>query len=153
MAARIWTRPIAAMSSGFLGDRFSRENIIAFCMLVSILCYVALIFYPIGGNDYILTAIVLLTAISIYAFQGLAWALLGHTKIPPAITGLAIGIISSVSFFPEIYLPILYGWLSRHFSPVVSYQLYFFYVAAGSAIGIWAVLKFKALANKLRESC
>ena len=149
MAAKLWMRPIGSMGGGFLGDRFSCEKIIAISMLVAILCYVALIFYPINGNDYVLTGIVLLSGITIYAVQGLIWALLGHAKIPLAVTGLAIGIISSIGYSPEMYLPLLYGSLTRHFSPAVSYQLYFGYVAIIGVGGIWAALQFKSLAGKL----
>ena len=76
------------------------------------------------------------------------WAILDDCRIPQRVTGLAIGIISLVGYSPDVFLPLLNGWISDRFPGLFGYQIYFSYVVAVGLLGVVATLILKKRIDK-----
>lgn len=50
-------------------------------------------------------------------------------RASPRVTALAIGIVSLLGYLPDVFLPLLNGWLTTAYPGMHGYQLYFGYVA------------------------
>ncbi|MNG12697.1 Inner membrane protein YqcE [compost metagenome] len=84
-----------------------------------------------------------------YAIRGLYWAILDSCQIPLRITGLAIGIISVVGYSPDVFIPLVNGWIADAFPSFLGYQIYFGYIAAIGTLGVIAALTLqKRIRNK-----
>ncbi|WP_321791016.1 hypothetical protein [Burkholderia pyrrocinia] len=50
------------------------------------------------------------------AVRGLYWSVLERCDVPPRVTGFAIGIVSLLGYSPDVFLPLLIGWLTTRVS-------------------------------------
>jgi hypothetical protein len=82
-----------------------------------------------------------------YAIRGLYWALLDRCNIPVSTMGLAIGLISVLGYSPDVFLPLINGYLTQTYPGVPGYQFYFGYVAAVAALGGVAGLALRNMLN------
>ncbi|WP_309138238.1 hypothetical protein [Burkholderia pyrrocinia] len=57
------------------------------------------------------------------AVRGLYWSVLERCDMPPRIAGLAIGIVSLPDYSPDVFLPLLNGWLTTAYPGMHGYQL------------------------------
>ena len=48
-----------------------------------------------------------------FALRGIYFALLEESGTPRELTGTAVGVICFVGFTPEIFMPLVTGWLIR----------------------------------------
>ncbi len=68
--------------------------------------------------------------------------------MPVETVGLAIGLISVLGYSPDVFLPLINGYLTQTYPGVFGYQLYFGYVAAVAALGGCAALVLRNMLNK-----
>ena len=61
---------------------------------------------------------------------------------------LAIGLISVLGYSPDVFLPLINGYLTQTFPGVFGYQLYFGYVAGMAALGGFAGLALRNMLNR-----
>ncbi len=104
-----YIRPFAAILAGLVGDRFgiARTVMAAFGVLAA--SWAALSALEVSQElRMIVYANLLISIFGVYALRGLYFALLEETRMPVALTGTAVGLISVVGFTPDIF-----------FSPVV----------------------------------
>jgi nitrate/nitrite transporter NarK len=132
-----WMRPIAALGAGLLGDRFivSRMTVIAFVALLASHLFFALT-TPVPGLVSVMLGNTLLTATMIYGLRGLYFALFEEVKVPAAVTGTAVGIVSVIGFTPDIFVAYVGGVLLDRSPGLLGHQHYFMFLAAFSAIGV-----------------
>ncbi|POA99554.1 MFS transporter [Chromobacterium sinusclupearum] len=150
--AKLWMRPIGGIGGGFLGDRFSRTGVLAGSMVFSSLGLFGLILLPVSAGIYPLLALVLLVGVLTYAIRGLYWSLLDDCKIPLRVTGLAIGLVSVIGYLPDIFLPLLNGWISARYPGVLGYQLYFGYIALCGCLGAAVIYRFRKSQQRQEEN-
>jgi MFS family permease len=143
--AKLWMRPIGGIGAGFLGDRFRIENVLAFSLLGSSFGLLAMIALPQMKSITLILVIVLLIGVLTYAIRGLYWAILDGCDVPLHVTGLAVGVISLIAYTPDIFLPMLNGYLAEKYEGLTVYNLYFGYIAATGLIGTLACLKLKKI--------
>lgn len=143
-AARIvtigsWMRPIAALGAGLLGDRFkvSRMIVIAFVLLLASDLFFALA-TPVPGLVWVMLSNTLLACTAIFALRGLYFALFEEEKVPAAVTGTAVGLVSFIGFTPDVFVAYAGGVLLDRSPGLAGHQHYFLFLAAFSAIGIVA---------------
>lgn len=122
---KLWMRPIGGITIGFLGDRYSRELLLALLLALASTSLIAICFLPLAGNMPAIIAIVLVIGYLTYAIKGLYWALLDHCPVPRHIVGLAIGLVSFIGYLPDVLLPLYDGFLSRHYPRDQSFRIYF----------------------------
>ena len=145
-----WMRPIAALGAGLLGDRFNvtRMTVIAFVILLTSDLFFALT-TPIPGVAWVLLGNTLLACTAIFGLRGLYFALFEEAKVPAAVTGTAVGVVSVIGFTPDIFVSYVGGVLIDGSPGLAGHQHFFFFLAAFAAIGVIASL---ALMRMLHSS-
>lgn len=146
-AGKMWMRPIGGIGGGWLADKLSRAGVLCGVLMCGALGICVLIMLPAGIPHVALIAFVLLVGMFAYAVRGLYWALLDRCDIPPHCTGLAIGLVSMIGYSPDIYLPLLSGYLTQHYPGATGYRLFFSYIVfitLCGAFGAWRLhIRFK----------
>jgi len=132
---KLWMRPIGGITIGFLGDRYSKELLLAWLLALASTSLIAICFLPLAGNMPAIIGIVLVIGYLTYAIKGLYWALLDLCPVPRRIVGLAIGLVSFIGYMPDVLLPLYDGFLSRHYPRNVSFQIYFTSIALCGYLG------------------
>jgi Na+/melibiose symporter-like transporter len=59
-----------------------------------------------------------------------------EAKVPAAVTGTAVGIVSVIGFTPDIFVAYVGGILLDRTPGLLGHQHYFMFLAAFSAIGV-----------------
>jgi MFS family permease len=139
VAVGAWMRPIGALGAGLLGDRFgaSRMIVITFALLLASHLFFALT-TPVPGLLWVVFSNTLLGAAGIYALRGLYFALFEEEKVPAAVTGTAVGVVSVIGFTPDIFVAYIGGVLLDRSPGLVGHQHFFMFLAAFSALGVIA---------------
>jgi sugar phosphate permease len=137
VAVGAWMRPIGALGAGLLGDRFnaSRMIVIVFALLLASHLFFALT-TPIPGLVWVVFSNTLLGALMIYGLRSLYFALFEEEKVPPAVTGTAVGFVSVIGFTPDIFVAYVGGILLDRSPGLVGHQHYFMFLAAFAALGV-----------------
>ncbi|MFV3314584.1 MFS transporter [Pseudomonas sp. NY15374] len=137
---KLWMRPLGGIGGGWLGDRFSKTGVLAWAMVLAAFGMIGLIVLPSLRVLGVLVFLVIFIGLMTYAIRGLYWAILDDCQVPLRVTGLAIGIISLVGYSPDVFLPLLNGWIIDHFPGFLGYQIYFSYVVVMGLLGVVATL-------------
>nr|WP_257030471.1 MFS transporter [Paraburkholderia bryophila] len=145
---KLWMRPIGGIGGGFLGDRYSKVSVLVIALFLAALSLLGLMAAPRISSHVLLVFLVLFIGILTYAIRGLYWSLLDRCNIPVTTMGLAIGLISVLGYSPDVFLPLINGYLTQNFPGVFGYQLYFGYVAAMAALGGFAGLALRNMLNR-----
>lgn len=140
---KLWMRPIGGIGGGYLGDRFSNIAVLIVALALATLGMVGLIVFPALDSLTLLIGLVIFIGLLTYAIRGLYWAILDSCQIPLRITGLAIGIISVVGYSPDVFIPLINGWIADAFPGFPGYQIYFGYIAAIGTLGVLVALTLK----------
>ncbi|WP_408289309.1 MFS transporter [Paraburkholderia sediminicola] len=145
---KLWMRPIGGIGGGFLGDRYSKVSVLVIALFLAALSLLGLMAAPRISSHVLLVFLVLFIGILTYAIRGLYWSLLDRCNIPVETMGLAIGLISVLGYSPDVFLPLINGYLTQNFPGVFGYQLYFGYVAGMAALGGFAALALRTMLNR-----
>ena len=139
VAIASWMRPVAALGAGVLGDRFgvTRMTLLTFLLLLSSQVYFA---FTVPGPVWILLVNVLITCAAIFGLRGLYFALFEEARVPLAVTGTAVGIVSVVGFTPDIFVALVGGMLLDRSPGLAGHQHYFMFLATFALIGVTASL-------------
>lgn len=149
---KLWMRPVGGICAGFFGDRLGKENVLATTLSLSSLSLLLLIVVPAASGQYLVLGIVLCIGVLTYATRGLYWSILDNCNVSERTTGLAIGVISLIAYTPDIYLPLLNGYIAERYEGRAVYEIYFGYIGLSGFVGVIAALMLKALGGRRRES-
>ncbi len=145
-AARIaaiaaWMRPIAALGAGLLGDKYlvSRMTVLSFTLLLASYIYFAMLI-PNPGIAWPLVMNVLIGSSAVFALRALYYALLEEARVPLALTGTTVGIVSFLGYTPDIFVSYLGGVLLDSAPGLAGHQHYFWFMALFAAIGLLTAL-------------
>ncbi|MHC6225149.1 MFS transporter [Pseudomonas sp. X10] len=145
---KLWMRPLGGIGGGWLGDRYSKVGVLAWAMVLAAVGLLGLIVLPSLRVLGVLVFLVIFIGLMTYAIRGLYWAILDDCQVPLRVTGLAIGIISLVGYSPDVFLPLLNGWIIDSFPGFIGYQIYFSYVVVMGLLGVVATF---FLNKRIRE--
>lgn len=148
MVVVLWMRPVGGTLGGFIADRVGRAQTISGALLGGAVLLVAISIIPVTSAPGLFTFLVVLLGVFLYAIRGTYWSLLGESKIPAAMMGTAIGLISFIAYLPDIILPKLNTFLWNTFGHHAGYNAYFIVSAALGLLGIVIAMIF----NKIRKS-
>ncbi len=140
----LWVRPIAAILAGFLADRFSTSRMILWSfgfMLVGSLM-LASGWFEQGLGVYFMATVVGVS-LGIYAMRGLYFAIMQEAKVPLAVTGSAVGLVSVLGYTPDIFMGPLMGILLDGNPGPLGHQYVFWVVAGFALLGILTALIFR----------
>jgi nitrate/nitrite transporter NarK len=129
-AARItaigaWMRPLAALAAGLLGDRLlvSRMTVACFALLLASQLLFAVL-TPAPGMGWILMTNILAGSAAMFGLRALYYALFEEARIPAAVTGTAVGLVSVVGYTPDIFVSYVGGvLLDAHVLPTAQWRL------------------------------
>lgn len=153
-AARIgtlsfWTRPLAALATGMLADRImgSRALIIGFALIAAGAAVLGLDLLPMTTAT-LLGATVIATSLGIYGVRGVYFSVMNEARVPLAITGSAVGLISVIGYTPDIFAGPLVGWLLDRDPGAVGHRHVFLMVAGCALVGIVASLGLRLFGSR-----
>ena len=155
VALAAYLRPLAAVTAGFLADRFSPSRVIATGFGVLLFCYLVLAMTTPGTSAWfsvtVIYANLILSFCAVFAVRGVYFALLEQTRLSSRLTGTAVGLISVIGFTPDIFFAPLAGRLLDAAPGIAGHQHFFIVLFVFSAIGIFATMllgKIKSDATK-----
>ena len=136
-----WIRPVAAVCIGIFADKVSSAKATTWSFSILVLSYALFVFItPDAGKMTILYITIFLTATVVYGLRGLYFALLEESKIPPAVTGTAVGVISLVGYTPDIFIMPVAGWLIDRTPGAGGHQHFFAVMMGISLLGLIAII-------------
>jgi len=136
-----YLRPVAAIATGFIVDRYIASRVIVFFFIVLFSSYIILSFTspPSYGINLIYINIII-TFIAVYGIRGVYFALIEETKIASNVTGTAVGLISVIGFTPDIFFAPIAGRILDASPGVTGLQNYFLMLSGFAIIGMLASL-------------
>ncbi len=136
-AFREWLRPVSAIAAGFLADRIRPTRAVALAFIFAGFGYVALASVP-GETDWLwlLWIQVAAVAIAVFALRGIYFALLEESRVPVAVTGTAVGLISMIGYTPDVFAYPMAGWFVDSFGAAVGYRYYFLVLGSAALAGL-----------------
>ncbi|WP_261543400.1 MFS transporter [Burkholderia multivorans] len=149
---KLWMRPVGGIGGGFLGDRVSKVSVLFWALVLAALSLLGLIVAPAHSPQAMLVVLVLFIGILTYAIRGLYWSLLDGCRVPGHCAGLAIGLISVLGYSPDVFVPLINGYVTQAYPGAHGYQLYFGYIAAIALCGAGAAAFLRYRLNRIQES-
>ncbi|MDA0206845.1 MAG: MFS transporter [Acidobacteria bacterium] len=140
-----WVRPFAALGAGLLADRIGPSRIALMGFGTLIFGCFGLIFQP--GIHWALVITVAGTSLGIYAVRSIYYSLLGEARVPLAVTGGAIGLVSVIGYTPDVFMGPVMGYLLDRSPGALGHQHVFLFVAGSAVIGLIATLLFQRFAQ------
>jgi len=138
---KVWLKPLAAVVAGFIADKFGIARSVAVLFLVLIASFSFFAVLP-GASSWLPVMLlnVAVASLAVFAMRGIYFALLEEGGIPLAVTGTAAGIVSTIGFTPDIFMPLLGGVLLDTFPGQTGYRYFFLATAAICSVGLVASL-------------
>lgn len=144
-----YLRPIAAVTVGWIADKFIPSKLIVPCFTILIIAS-GILGLGIGSEQAIyfsFTSFVLM-AFGTYSLRGLYFAIIEETKIQIQLTGTLVGIISVVGFTPDIFMSLFVGYMLGKDPTIVEYQNLYTLFTIIPIVGLLATLGFRKAIKK-----
>ncbi len=148
----LWVRPFAAVTAGYLADRFcaSRMTLASFVLVAA-----GSIVLASGTITQGLYALFLLSivgaSLGIFALRGLYFAIMKEGKIPLAFTGSAVGFVSLIGYTPDVFMGPLMGYLLDRSPGAAGHQHVFWVVTGFALLGLAASVLFQRLTRSAND--
>ncbi len=145
-----YLRPLAAISIGWIADKFVPSKLIIPSFSILILASLLLGFIDFK-DDFIFISFTsfIFMAFGTYSLRGLYFAIIEETKTPIQFTGTLVGIISVVGFTPDIFMSLFNGYMLGKNPTILEYQNLFIIFTIIPIIGLLATIGFrKAIQNE-----
>jgi nitrate/nitrite transporter NarK len=145
-----YLRPIAAISIGWIADKYLPSKIIVPSFSVLIFASAILGFGFFNAQPVFLSFIIFIfMALGTYSLRGLYFAIIEETKTPIQMTGTLVGIISVIGFTPDIFMSLFIGYMLGEKPSLTEYQHLFTIFTLIPIIGLIAALGFRKSISKL----
>lgn len=145
-----WTRPVAALLAGVLGDRYRISRIVIVCFVVLILGSLVISSgVLVSGMVVFIGLTIASVSAGIYGLRGLYFALFQESKIPLIYTGSAVGIISVIGYTPDVFMGPLMGYVLDNNPGELGHQYLFAILAIFGTVGLITTIIFKKSVQKL----
>jgi nitrate/nitrite transporter NarK len=144
-----YVRPIAAISAGFIADRFIASRVIVVGFTITLICY-GLMFaidpttaFNSTSVSYLIIFInLVISMFAVFAIRGVYFSLIAESKTSNKFTGTAVGVISVLGFTPDIFFASISGRILDANVGLIGFQNYFLFLSAFSVIGILTTILF-----------
>lgn len=149
-----YVRPVGSAGAGILGDIFNSSKIICIGFILMIIGLIGLILVP---NEGTMTMVVLIGSsvfiyISMYAIQGLHYALLEEGDYPLAISGTAVGVVATLGYLPEVVAPQIAGRILDAFPGAPGFHYFFMILIGFAVIGLITTFVWMSMTKEKRAS-
>ena len=136
-------RPIAAITIGWIADKFMPSKMIVPSFSILIIASAILGFGFFSDQPiYLSFTVFIFMALGTYSLRGLYFAIIEETKTPIEMTGTLVGIISVVGFTPDIFMSLFIGYMLGENPTLMEYQHLFTTFTIIPIIGLIAALGF-----------
>ncbi|MBW2464029.1 MAG: MFS transporter, partial [Deltaproteobacteria bacterium] len=148
-----WIRPVAALFAGWLADRVLSSRVIlgGFAVLAAGFASLALIDVQ-PTALWVFVSQLVIACIAVYGLRGVYFALFEQAKVPTAVTGTAVGIVSVVGYTPDIFVGLVLGHYLDTYPGAQGHHLFFGFVAGAAVVGLVATAAFSWLVRSSRPS-
>lgn len=142
----LYLRPVTGVIIGLLADRTKGALLLVWGFVIMVLGSAIFASGALGPQAVAFFALSLFfIALGVYATRVLYFAVLREGKIPLALTGTAVGVISVIGYTPEIFAGPAMGYLLDASPGELGHQHVFWMLGGFSFIGFLAALKFYRL--------
>ena len=140
----LWLRPLATVGAGVLATMFTTSRMVQWMFLWMLGGSVMIGTGGVAVGDWVVFGGTLTcVACSMYALRGLYYAILEEGRIPWAVTGTAVGLVSIIGYLPDIYMARFMGYFYDTYPGITGHQYTFWMLAAFSAVGLLATVGFR----------
>ena len=138
VALGTWVRPVAALGAGLLGDRLGVSRMLVVCFVVLLASHLifALATPVAGGVVWLLLGNVAVTCAAMFGLRGLYFALFEEAKVPLAVTGAAVGVVSIIGYTPDIFVTLVAGLMIDANPGITGHQHFFWFLSGFAVLGI-----------------
>ncbi|ELP0364570.1 MFS transporter [Campylobacter upsaliensis] len=134
-----YIRPVSSVVGGFMADGYGKARV----MMVGFIAMgvgVAFLMLSASLSGFlqmaILTSACVIVYVAMYSNFGIYYSLLSEGKIPIHLSGMAIGIVSTFGYLPEVFAPLLAGDLLDRYEGVRGYYYYFSVMIVMAILGV-----------------
>ena len=146
--ARLWMRPIGGVLAGFIGDRYRVDRVLAVFLGVCGVGLAGMAMLPAEAGAVVVLAVVLAVSMLTYAIRGIFWGTLDDCDVPLRAKGLAIGFISLVGYSPEIWVPLLNGYLLDAYPGRAGFSWFYGSISLLGLVGAAAGYRLVRISNR-----
>ncbi len=144
--------PFVIIVVSFLSDKLGTVKTIVYGIVIAALILFTLAFLPVSPQLAIASfVLIVLYLCIIYSVRGLYWALVDVGKVPVALTGSAVGIISVIGYSPDFFVPQIAGRILDGYPGLQGYQIWYFVQGCCAVAAVFATLLFMRYLKKLKE--
>ena len=147
-----YLRPISATGGGFLADKFGKGQLMLLGFLLMAFGTVLMMLSASFGGFIQMAALCTACAfiyIAMYSNYGIYYSMLSEGKVPLQYAGLAIGIVSTLGYLPEVFAPALAGHLLDTYQGFEGYSYFFAFLIASALVGaLFSVVWIKKYGKK-----
>lgn len=148
----LYVRPIIGVVIGLLADRTKASLWLIIGFLLTALSSFVFTLGIINDSETMLFVInILLMAIGVYSCRVLYFATLEEAKIPIALTGTAVGLVSIIGYTPDIFSGPMFGILVDNPNKVEGLQNAFLVLAGFSVVGLLASWLFFRITKRIKS--
>ena len=144
-----YIRPLAAVSIGWIADKFVPSKLILPCFGILTITSLMLGFGNFTDSFvFVSYTTFIFIAFGTYSLRGLYFAIIEETNTPIQLTGTLVGIISVVGFTPDIFMSLFNGYMLGKNPTITEYQSLFITFTIIPIIGLLAALGFRKSIKK-----
>lgn len=144
---------VAAPAGGWIADKIGSVTfVIAVCFVIIAAALAGFVFLPASsGVMLIAVVLMLLFCAAIFAMRGIYFAPMDECKVPKSLTGTAVGVISVIGFFPDVYMNTVAGNLMDAFPGATGYKYLFLVMLAFAIVGTIASFVLNHIVKKQKN--
>ena len=136
-------RVFAPLLAGLLADRFLSSRVIAGGFVLLMVGFGSLAALPAtAGVLVMLAAQLVIACLAVYGLRGVYFALFEQAKVPTAVTGTAVGIVSVIGYTPDIFVGLIQGYLLDTYDGLQGHRYFWTFVAAVAVLGFVCTAAF-----------
>jgi predicted MFS family arabinose efflux permease len=133
---------------GIIADKITITKTIIVTFIIIVIGVLLFAFLPAGTAIGVLVTIMIIFVFAIFMMRGIYFATLDEVDIPMTISGTAIGVISFIGFFPDVYMNVIAGMMLDAAPGAAGYQHLFILMAVFAVIGTLAAFALNSYVRK-----
>lgn len=144
---------IGGPAGGYIADKTgSISRVILICFILMVISLALFAFLPPSTSMiFMMVGVMIMLSASMFGMRGIYFATIDEVNIPQRVTGTAIGIISVIGFFPEVYMNILAGNLLDKFQGFQGYQMIFLVMLGFAVLGFLSTVLLSRITKKNQQ--
>lgn len=151
--SKYWIAPPAAIAAGFIADRIGIAKAVVWSFVLMTGGFAVFALVP--GTPAIMAMMLInlvLVAIAVFALRGIYFALMEQGSIPIALTGTAVGFASVIGYTPDVFAPLMAGYLLDAYPGAAGFQLYYAIIGGFSFVGLLAAIRVQRMVAKAEQT-